>query len=199
LSRLFLVPLLAVAGLSAAQAQQKVGVMNVQAAIASTKDGQKASVDLAAKYEPKKKEVESRQNEIAALKDQLQKGQNTLTETAKAELIRNIDVKTKSLQRQMEDAEAELQLDQQKAVQTIYEKMQVVIEKYAKDNAYTLILDVNPQQNLVVWASSAIDVSKLIVDLYDKNTGPIVPAAAPAPKPPVATPKAPAPTNKPKS
>jgi outer membrane protein len=160
------------AAVLAANAQQptKVGVLNIQAAIANTQDGKKAAADLESKYAPRRKEVESDQSAINSLKDQLQKGQNTMSETAKAQLIRDIDDKTKRLNRKMEDAQADLQQDQQKALQTIGQKMMVVIDKYAKDHGYTLLIDVSSQQTPVLFAASDIDVTKAIVDLYDKNT-----------------------------
>lgn len=175
------------AAVVAADAQQptKVGVLNIQAAIANTQDGKKAAADLESKYAPRRKEVEGDQSGINSLKDQLQKGQNTMSEAAKAQMVRDIDDKTKRLNRKMEDAQADLQQDQQKALQTIGQKMMVVIDKYAKDHGYTLLIDVSSQQTPVLFAASDIDVTKAIVDLYDKNTtGSATSSASPAPTAP---------------
>jgi len=186
---LFAIPVLALLGAGIAPAQSKVGIINIQGAIGASKDGQKASADLESKFTPRRKEVESAQAEINSLKDQLQKGQNTMSETAKEQLTRDIDAKTKRLNRNMEDAQAELQADEQKALQSIYQRMQVVINKYATDNGYALILDVSSQQTPVLFASNGIDVTKDIIDLYDKNSGP---GAAAAPPTHSAAPAAPA-------
>jgi outer membrane protein len=70
-----------------------------------------------------------------------------------------------------------------------------VIDKYAKDNGYTLIMDVSSQQTNVVYAASAIDVTREVIEMYDKNAGTIVPAPKPAaPKPVTPTPAPPKPT-----
>ena len=166
-----------------AQAQTgKVAVINIQSAIVSTKDGQKASADLETKYGPRRKQVDARQAEIAGLRDQLQKGQNTLSEAAKNELYKNIDQKTKALNRDMEDASAELQQDQDRLVQDLSGKIMVVIDKFAKDNGYSLVLDVSSPQTPVIFASNTIDITKEIVDLYDKSSSAMAPAATkPAP------------------
>jgi outer membrane protein len=75
-----------------------------------------------------------------------------------------------------------------------------VIEKYAKDNNYTLILDVSNQNTPVLYASSGIDITSDIISLYDKNPGPAPSSgatpttAAPgstAPRPGAARPAAP--------
>ncbi len=55
-SKVFLLPVLALAVTLTAQAQQgKFAVINIQGAIISTKDGQKAAAELNAKTAPKKK------------------------------------------------------------------------------------------------------------------------------------------------
>jgi len=193
-NNIFVLPLLALGVSLSAQAQgapSKVGVINIQGAIVTTKDGQKAASELETRSAPKRKELEAKQNEINQLKDQLQKGQNTLSEATKAELYKNIDNKTKVLNRDVEDAQAEFDQDQQKILQQLGQKMMAVIDKYAKDNGYTLILDVSSPQTPVLYASNTIDVTKDIIDLYDKNAAsptPTAPAPAAA-KPAPATPR----------
>ena len=193
-NNIFVLPLLALGVSLSAQAQgapSKVGVINIQGAIVTTKDGQKAASELETRSAPKRKELETKQNEITQLKDQLQKGQNTLSEATKAELYKNIDNKTKVLNRDVEDAQAEFDQDQQKILQQLGQKMMAVIDKYAKDNGYTLILDVSSPQTPVLYASNTIDVTKDIIDLYDKNAAsptPTAPAPAAA-KPAPATPR----------
>jgi outer membrane protein len=97
------------------------------------------------------------------------------------------------VQRDNEDARADLEQDQQRVLQELGQKMMVVVDKYARDNGYALILDISSPQTPVLYAANGIDVTQDIVALYDKNTGGGA-AAAPAPTtaPPAATP-APAP------
>lgn len=176
--------------------QQKIGVVHIQGAIGSTKDGQKAAAELETKAGPKRKELEGKQNEINALKDQLTKGANTLSDAAKNDLYRSIDQKTKALNRDMQDAQDEFQQEQDKILQGLEQKIMAVINKYALDKGFTIILDVsNPLP--VLWASNSIDVTKDIIDLYDKESA-SAPATSTA-KPPIntATPPATRPTSTP--
>jgi outer membrane protein len=160
-------------------APTKVGVINIQSALISTKDGQKAAQELQVKREPRAKEFEKRQADIRQLQDSLNRGGNAMAEAAKAELVRNIDQKTKAFNRDLEDAQAEWDQDQQKVLQELGQRIMVVIDTYAKDNGYLLILDVSNPNTPVLYASNAIDVTKDIVDLYDKNA-PTTTTAAPA-------------------
>ncbi len=173
---------------SPAQTGNKVAVINVQSALVSTKDGQKAAGEIQARFNPKKAELEKRQAEIGQLQDQLNRGRNTLSDDARQNLVREIDQKTKSLNRDTEDAQAELNQDEQKIMGELLGRMMQVVNKYAKDNGYVLVLDVSSQQTPVMYASNTIEITKDIIELYDKNapSAPASPgtAASPAPRPP---------------
>ena len=189
-SKVFLWPVLALAVTLTASAQQgKFAVINIQGALMGTKDGQKAAAELQSKTAPKKKELEQKQNEINVLQDQLNKGSNTLSDSAKSDLYKKIEYQKKALQREVEDAQADLEADQQKILQQLGEKILSVIQKYSRDNGYTLVVDVSSPQTPVLWASPSIDITKEIIELYDKNTV----ASSSAPAPATSAPKAPAP------
>ena len=190
---------LGVAALAPLQAQTKVGIIHVQNAILSTKDGQKAAADLQARFAPKKAELDKKQQAIAALQEQFRKGSATMSDDAKLKLQRDIDGNTKALNRDTEDAQAELDQEQGKIMQDLGQKLMAVLDKYAKENSFGVILDVSNPQTPVLWASNTVDITNDIVGLYDKaNAGggaaaaPAKPAAAPATAParPTAAPSA---------
>lgn len=171
-------------GASAQQPAGKVGVISVQGAIVGTKDGQKASQQLEAKYQPKQKDIQARQSEIASLEDQLRKGGNLMSDEKRTQLQRDIDEKKRRLQRDIQDAQEEFQGEQQQVLQGLGQRMMAVIEKYAKDNGYSMILDVSNPNTPVLYASSGIDITQDIIALYDKSTvngQPAVTPKSPAP------------------
>jgi outer membrane protein len=183
----------AAAGAYAQQAATKVGVISVQGAIVGTKDGQKAAQQLDAKFGPRKKELDGRQNEVVQLQDQYSKGGTLMSEEKRNQLARDIDEKKKRLERDMQDSQEELQGEQQRVLQGLGQRMMAVIEKYAKDNGYIMILDVSNPNTPVLYASSAIDITQDIVQLYDKSSANGAPAAAPAPGTPAGKPSGGAP------
>ena len=169
----------------------KIGVMNIQAAIVSTKEGQTAAKTMEAKFGPKQKEMEAKQAEIQALQGDLAKGSNTMSEAKRTDLSRQIDSKTRELTRATEDAQMELEAEQQKIFNDLGGKLMEVVNQYGRDNGYALILDSGSQQGPVLFSSN--DVTKDIIDLYDKATAtaPAPAAAKPAAAKPVAAPKTP--------
>ena len=175
---------LGMAAMAHAQTPAKVAIIHVQNAILQTKDGQKAASELQGRFAPKKAALEKKQADIAALQDTLRKGSATMSEEAKAKLMRDIDANNKSLQRDTEDAQADLDAEQGKVMQELGNKVMAVLEKYATANGYALVLDVSNPQTPVLWASQTIDITGDIVKLYDQaNPGTGAPAAA---KPPAA-------------
>jgi outer membrane protein len=198
---------LGVAALAQAQGQvpTKIAVINVQTAILSTKDGQKAATELQAQFSPRQQELEKKQTELTALQDQLRKGSATMSEDAKTKLMRDIDATTTRVNRDRQDAQSDLDEAQGKLMQELGGKMMAVMEKYAMQNGYAVVMDVSNPQTPVLWAASAVDITNDIVKLYDQAypgtaaAAPAVPAAKPpaaakspaVAKPPAAPPAAP--------
>ena len=158
----------------------KVAVIDIQAALIQTKDGQKAANELKAKFSPKQDELTKKQNDIAQLQTQLRNGSNTMTEEAKQKLMRDIDSKNVSLKRETEDAEADVQQEQQRIMNDLGGKMISVLNKFATENGYALVLDISSQQTPVLFASNTIDITRDIIALYDKAAPTMTsPSAAP--------------------
>ena len=188
---------LGVAALAQAQGQvpTKIAIIHVQNAILSTKDGQKAAADLQAAFNPRQQELEKKQTEHTNLQDQLRKGSATMSEDAKTKLMRDIDATTTRVNRDTQDAQSDLDEAQGKIMQELGGKMIAVLEKYATQNGYAVVLDVSNPQTSVIWATSAVDVTNDIIKLYDQTYpgG----AAAAAAKPPAAPKPAAAPAQAP--
>ncbi len=190
----------AVASAQAPTGATRVGIINIQDAIIRTEEGQKTAKSLQEKYTPRQQGLEKQKRELDDLQASLNKGRNTMSEDARNKLIREIDTKTKALQRDNEDASAEFQQEEGKLINTIGQKMMGVIDKYAKEKGFHIILDISSPQSPVLYAVNTVDITTDIIGLYDKGQGVGGPAAAPpalapaggsaapAPKPPVTRP-----------
>jgi outer membrane protein len=167
------------------QLPTKIAIIHVQNAILGTKDGQKAATELQGRFAPKKAAIDKKNADIASLQDQLRKGSATMSEDAKNKLMRDIDANQKSLTRETEDAQSDLDQEQGKIMQELGNKMMAVVEKYATQNGFAVVLDVSNPQTPVLWAASAVDITNDIVKLYDQanvGAGTSTPAGAAPPK-----------------
>ena len=168
-------------GAQTAPLPTKVGVIDIQGAIARTKEGRKAAAQLQIRWYPNSTELQKKKSEISALTEQLKKSSNTMSEENKNQLVQEIEQKTKILNRDTEDARMDFQQDSDKLLSEFGQRMMVVIDKYARDNGYAVILDIssqfNSQQTPVVYYAPA-DITDAIVPLYDKNWAATGPAAS---------------------
>jgi outer membrane protein len=122
--------------------------------------------------------------------DQLKKGSATLSAEAKDKLQRDIDARTKSLQRDAQDTQDDSQQDMGKVFNELGDKMVQIVEQYAYQNGFAVVLDVSSQQTPVIWAAPSSNITADIVKLYDQAHPGVAPAGQP--KPLQAPPKPPA-------
>jgi outer membrane protein len=167
---------------AAAPTASKVGVINVQAAIASTAEGKQAAAELQSQFAPRTTEPQNMQKQIEDLRNRLQTGQSTLSDEEKARLSREGDQLTRGFQRKQQEFQDDTNDAQQDVVNRIGRKLVEVLNKYSKDNGYSVVLDDSSQQTPVLFAANQIDITQDIIHLYDQSY-PVKTAAAAAPKP----------------
>lgn len=178
---------LSIAALAQAPAAaSKIAIINLQDAITGTNEGQRDFKDLEKKFEPKRNDIQSGSAEVEKLKKQLADQEKLLNDESRAKLVKEIDTKQKQLQRNYEDASTELNTQQNEIANRIGTKLIQVMQKYATDNGYAVVLNAGGAQNelpTVLWAAPTVDITKAVVDAYNAQSGvPAQPAAA-APKP----------------
>jgi outer membrane protein len=162
-------------------AAPKIGIINMQQAILASNEGRRDFESLQKKFEPKQTELKGMNDEVEGLKKQLNTQGDKLNDEARANLVKTIELKQKSLQRSLEDAQGDFQSQQNDILNRVGQKMMEVLDKYAKDNGYTMILDVSNPQSPVLWAGASSDVTKAIVDAYNTQSGVAAPAATSRP------------------
>jgi outer membrane protein len=157
----------------------KVGAINIENAIFGSNEGQKELEALQKKFEPKRAELKQANDELEALKKQLNTQGDKLNEDAAANLKKQIETKQKTFDRSIQDAQEEFGSQQQDIAGKILQKMAPVIMKYAQSNGFGMIVDTSkpwPQSPILV-AGEGVDITKPVVDEYNKESG----VAAPAP------------------
>ncbi len=165
----------------------KVGIILLNEALLATNEGQKEFGELQKKFEPKQTELKNLNDEIDGLKKQLDAQGSKMNDEARSGLVRQIETKQKTLTRSREDAQNDYVTQQNEVAGKLLQKIVPVLDKYAKDNGFGLIIDASKQwpDGPVLWATPGVDITKAIVDLYNAQSG--VPAAPSASRPAGAT------------
>lgn len=170
----------------AAAGPAKIGIINIELAIIGSNEGQREFTNLQKRFEPKQNELQALNKEVEDLKKQLSTQGDKLNDDARANLVKSIEQKQKNLQRSVEDAQNDFQTQQKDLANQIGRKLLQTLDKYAKGNGYTVILDVSNPQSPVLWAGNSVDLTKQIVDAYNVDSGvppPATPPSAPRPAP----------------
>jgi outer membrane protein len=172
----------------------KVGTISMEQAIFATNEGRRDFEALSKKLEPKQNELKGQNDEIESLKKQLNTQGDKLNEDTRANLVKQIETKQKSLDRQLQDAREDAQNQQNEIAQRILQKLGPVLIKYATDNGFGMIVDTSQPwpQSPVVWWGESVDVTKPVVDVYNAQSGVAPPpvssgTAKPAPARPAGT------------
>jgi outer membrane protein len=175
----------------------KIAVIQFEAVVGQTNEGQRAFADLNTKFQPKQQQIKAESDEVDSLKKDLQTSGDKLSETERASRTRTLDEKEKTLQRNVEDARNDFSGEMNEKFSGIAQKVAGVMTQYAQQNGYTLILDAGSQQQQqspILWAAESTNISEAVLQAYNKQSGvPPQPAAAGAPRTGVTPTRPPAP------
>ena len=165
---------------TATASPSKVAVILFQQAVAQTNEGKRDLEEVEKKYQPKQTELKQQSDEIDTLKKQLQAQSATLTDVDRAQRLKTIDDKEKSLQRSGEDAQNDFQQEIQQTYAQIAQKVYGTLQAYAQQNGYTLVLDASQQQSPILYTTQANDITEAVIAAYNAKSG----SAAPPPSAP---------------
>ena len=147
---------------SAASAQMKIGVINVQKALADTDELKKASADKTKKYQPRQDEMDKLQKDLESIDAQLNSGK--LNQQAQADLQTQGTRKQRDLQRLSDDMQADVDRDRQAILAKMSQKMQDVINKLAEDKGLDLIVEASQ----TLYSKPVYDLTADATTAYNK-------------------------------
>lgn len=165
----------------------KVAVIDVQAVIVNSNEGQRAFADINKKYEPQKSKIESEGAEIQNLQKQVQALPANTSDEERANRLKNIDTREKQLQRDSEDAQNSYNQDMNEVAGRLYQKVGQAAVKYAQENGFTMMVNVGGNQqaqavNPILWWQPTTDITQAVINAYNTTSGVAAPPpSAPAP------------------
>ena len=167
---------------ASASVPTRIAVISFQVAVAQTNEGQRDFADLQKKYAPKETALKNLNDEIDSLTKQLQAPGSTLSDADRASKTKSLDEKKKQMDRDSQDAQTDFQQDMQDLYNSLASKVYDVMQSYAEQQGFTLVLDISPQQSPVLFASSNTNITKPVIDAYNVKSGiPAPPPQAEAP------------------
>jgi outer membrane protein len=173
---------------AAAAPVKTVGIINLRGAIGSTAEGKQASAELQSQFAPRSTEIDALTKQINDLQQKLQAGTGKLSQEEETRLTAEGQRLTQRLDRRRNDFQEDATAAQQEVLERIGRKMVDVLDRYARENGFSVVLDTSGQNSPILYASNQVDVTQDIIRLYDQQY-PVKTGAAPAATAKPATPK----------
>ena len=156
------------AGGAASAAPGKVAIINLRGAIGSTAEGKQASAELQSQFAPRSAEIDNLTKQINDLQQKLQAGQGKLSQDEEARLTQQGQRLTQQLDRRRNDFQEDAGAAQQEVFERIGRKMVDVLDRFARESGYAVVLDTSGQNSPILYASNQVDVTQDIIRLYDQ-------------------------------
>lgn len=145
----------------------KIGLVDVQRAVVTVKDGVAVKARLERLLKQKQKDFDKMQEDVKRLKDELETQGAMMKEDLRRQKIQDYQKKMVELQefymgnqRELADKEAEL-------TAPILERLEKVLTKLGKDEGFTLILNASA----TLYNAEAIDLTDRLIKMYDSGAG----------------------------
>ena len=170
----------------------RVAVIDFNRAVTENAEGKKAGEQFMAEIGKKQADFEKIQKEIETIQNDLRTKSAALSDTAKAEMTKQIDDKQVTLTRMNEDAQREVPQLQQQLLGPVAERTQRIIKAYSDEAGLAVVFDISSQNSAIIQWSEVADITTEVIRRIDADIAKNPPAAAPAR--PATPPAAPAPT-----
>jgi len=157
-------------------AGSKIAFVNLQQIAALTAEGKASAARVEALIQKKQNEGNDKAKALAANQQKLQQSGALLSDTARAQLEKDIEKQQVDGQRFQQDAQAEINELQQELQNEFQKKLLPVIQQLAQEKGLQILFSAADAG--VIWAEPGLDLTMEAVKKMDANTKP---AATPKP------------------
>lgn len=147
-------------------AATKIAYVDLQKALNLSKAGAAAKADIAAQAKEYENEFKIKQGEFLKLKSELEKQADLLSESAKAEKIKEYQKRVADLQKFQSDAQRKLQREDSKRTQAIIKDLTKILQGFGKDGGYTMIVE-RSEGGVVYVAEDVVNLTDKLIKAYD--------------------------------
>lgn len=140
--------------------------VDVRKALAETKDGKKAMVELEAEFKAHRAGLEKQEKEILKHQEDFTKKKSVLTDSALQEKQDALRTEIAKFQQELQKSQIQFQQRQQETLKPIVERLQKVIEKIAVTKGIPFVHQRN--ENLI-YASPDLDLTEEVVRTFNRG------------------------------
>jgi outer membrane protein len=162
----------------AASAEQKVAVVDVQRAVASTEDGLRAQATLKKLFDNRQQELNKKQTDLQKQREEIDKQAKVLPKDALEKRVNDWQKQMLELQQIFVEYNKELEKKQKELTDPVFEKVMQIIKRLATSENIDVVMD----KATVAYVRGDLDLTDRCIQMYNSGAGGSAPAPAPAPK-----------------
>jgi outer membrane protein len=157
------VTLLALLAAIPASAEVKLAYVDVQRALNECEAGKAAKGDFRVKVQKVEQNLQSEENEVARLKDELEKKGMLMKPEQRQSLQDEYVNKAKNFERNYKDSKDDLEHKDQEITSMIIHDLAQVIRDVGEKNGYTMVFE----KGSILWGTPGIDITDQIIRTYN--------------------------------
>ncbi|MFP5518851.1 MAG: OmpH family outer membrane protein [Bdellovibrionia bacterium] len=150
----------------AAQAQNKIALVDMQKAVQATAAGKKAKTELETEFNKKKKELEKKEADLKKMGEDLERKKAVLSEEAFQKKQAEFQDEMLKYREVVGKSQMEIQKKERDLTAPILEKMRKTIEKVAQEKGYDLVLE---NSQMVLFAAKTADITDAVIKEFEKK------------------------------
>jgi outer membrane protein len=139
----------------------KIGVMHVERILRQSKPAQAAQARIEQEFKGRDADLRKREQDVQAAAAQLAKDRTTLSPEQYATRQREVDTRTRDVQRLRQQFAEDLRARQFEELDKLKQRLDQVLTKYAKDRNYDLILQD------ALYVGGAVDITDDVIKALD--------------------------------
>ncbi len=148
-----------------AHAQVKIGVVDLQLALESVKEGKTAKTKLDKMVKNKQKELDTKTDKVKKMEEDIQKQLPLLDDKGKKDLLEKYRKEMMDLQKLYVDNQTFLQKKRAELLEPLLKKMSKVVQDLALSDGYSLILD--KVDGMVLYHMPSMDVTPEVIKRFN--------------------------------
>jgi outer membrane protein len=150
---------------SAAEAEQRVGVVDVQRAVMQTEDGLRAQATLKKLFDSRQQELNRKQQELQRQKEDIDKQAKVLSKEAFQKRVDEWQKQMVDLQTVFLEYNKELEKKQKELTDPVFEKVLGIIKRIASSENFDLVVD----KATVAYVRGDLDLTDRCIQLYNSG------------------------------
>jgi outer membrane protein len=157
------VTLLALIAAAPARAEIKLAYVDVQRALNECEAGKTAKGEFRVKVQAVEQKLQNEQNEVAQLKDELEKKGMLMKPEQRQSLQDEYLNKAKNFERNFKDTKDDLERKDQEMTGKIIHDIAEVIRDVGEKNGYTMVME----KGSILWGTPGIDITDQVIRTYN--------------------------------